>query len=116
MSNAVRITFDAGDPDALTVRSTLDPTHTLPSHTDERMILGRDDLAVLKNERFDPCRVTLTGLDMTDGFCVVRSSRRGVWTLKPGQELKIILDGGEAVTFRSTLAQEPRHGGANLAA
>jgi len=114
--NSLRITCHVGDAKALRLQSTLGKTEFLDSLTDERVQWGRDDLVILKNLRADPAKITLKGLIMTDGDTVVRSSRKGVHLLAQDVELALIVNGGEVLTFRSTLAQDKVQGGRTVAA
>lgn len=114
--NSLRITCHVGDAKALRIQSTLGKTEFLDSLTDERVQWGRNDLLILKNLRDDPAKIKLKGLVMTDGDTVVRSSRKGVHLLAENVEIELIIDGGEVLTFRSTLAQDPKGGGQRVAA
>lgn len=112
--NSLRLMFRSGEPDVISVRSTLSANggYRLASKTDERIQWGRDDLVIVKNNAEHAVDITLKGERMQDGGTIVRSSRKGARMLGPRDTAEMRVEGGEVLMIRSERAQNPKGPGA----
>lgn len=115
--NRFRITILEGVTDAVMIHSSIDPTHRLTGQTDEECLIGRDDVAVMKNYAETPVRLRLTGHVMESGRTVFRPSRQQSFTLFTDRVREIQLGAGESMVMRCEQARDPRSsaGGATVA-
>lgn len=106
--NQFRLTVLDGVYEALIIHSSIDRTHRLTGETDEMVLIGRDDLAVLKNYADRPCKLRLKGDSMTAGRTIFRPSRQQSFTLYTGREQEVTLGAGESMPIRCEHAQDPK--------
>lgn len=65
--------------------------------------VGKDELVVIKTR--GPNHITL---ELIDQGLIIRSSRQGAITGRPGEKIDIRMGDGEAVTIRARNAHEPQ--------
>ncbi len=116
--NRFRLTVKKGVTDAIILHSTIDPTHKLTGKTDELCVIGRDDVAVLKNYADTPARILFKGETMQCGRTVFRPARQQSFTLFEGREYELTLGPGESMPIRCEWARDPKSSatGANVGA
>lgn len=114
--NRFRIKVSGVPADCIKVRSNLDRTHSLSATSDEDIVIGRDDVCVIKNEHEGaPAKLVLEGLHMRDGRCILRPARQSAFTLYKGRTIDVTLGPGEAMVVRSERARDPTTPGAQIA-
>ena len=106
--NVFRVTVKEGVADALILHSTIDRTHRLTGRSDEECVIGRDDVAVLKNYADSSARLVLTGHTMRHGRTFFRPSRQQSFTLHKGREIELILEPGESCPITCEYRRDPR--------
>ena len=105
--NKFRITVKDAVTDALIIHSSIDPQHRLTGKTDEMCVIGRDDVAVLKNYADRPAEIRLLGDAMAHGRTIFRPSRQCSFTLYEDKEFVLTLGPGESVVIRCEAARDP---------
>lgn len=94
--------------DALSVRSSLDRTFKLASRVNERMVIGKDDVTVIKNHHESlTAQLHVTGEEMHVGRTVFRPSRQQSFVVWKGRDVDFELAPGESCVVRSEYARNP---------
>jgi hypothetical protein len=95
--------------DDVVVRSTLDRTQKLALGTEEDIVVGPNDVTVIRNEAKDEtARLVMRGLKMDqDGFVVCQPSRQQHFKLWHGRSIDVELGAGESMVIRSGVARDP---------
>lgn len=94
-------------PDSIRILSSLDRTHSLPAKFNERVVVGRDDVTVIRNYSEARAHFSVSGEDSEGGRLVFRPSRQQSFTVYKGRELDFYLDGGESCVVRHEHARDP---------
>lgn len=95
--------------DEVIVHSSLDRTHKLPIGTADDIVVGANDVTVIRNYSKDEvARLHLVGLAMhQDGFVVCQPSRQQTFKLWRGKTVDVELGAGESMIIRSHVARDP---------
>lgn len=104
-----RVSYTDLPGETVKVRSSLDRTFALSANADERIVIGRDDVTVIKNHHESlTARFSITGEEMHVGRCVFRPSRQQSFVLWKGRTIELELGPGESCVIRSEYARNPQ--------
>lgn len=101
--------WDGVPGDAIRLLSSLDRTHSLPAVFGERVVVGQDDVTILKNTSEARARFAVKCERTEHGRLVFRPSRQQSFVLWAGREMDFYLDGGESCVIRHERARDPDH-------
>lgn len=103
------LTLHGGVPgDAIKIMSTLDKSVTLAARSVERVMIGDDDVWVIKNRAETPARLTVAGESDMSGRAIFRPSRQQSFLVWRDRAVDFELAGGESCVIESELAQRLR--------
>lgn len=117
MSYRFSITVRDVPADAVGILSTLDESASLPVNSDYAVLVGQDDVTVVKNRCERNARILVKGLEMRadgggEGRLIFRHSRPHLsnFTLYKGREREFVLEAGASIVVRSDRARDPVNG------
>lgn len=95
--------------DQIMVHSSLDRTHKLAVGTVEDIVVGANDVTVIRNySKEETAHLHLRGLRMdADGFVICQPSRQQSFKLWRGRAISVDLGPDESMVVRSHIARDP---------
>jgi hypothetical protein len=105
--NSIRLKSSDCQDGHLHIKSNLSKTIILPRNDVDDFSFDNNDIVVIKNMGGGKFTLQLTALKLACPYLIARSSRQSTKKIADGDKIKIVMQGGEALTVRANNALNP---------